>query len=348
MRKRICICAVQTPFEWGGAEIHVESLRRELRQRDFDVELVQLPFCWASKSQIITNALAWRLLDLTHISGPPIDLVIATKYPSYVVQHPNKVVWLIHQFRPAYDLYGTPYSQFTESAEDQRVMQIIRSIDGRALGEARRIFTNAQNTANRLARYNNLRGEALYHPPKLAERLHNRSYGDYILSPSRLEAVKRIDLLLKSVALTSSEVRCVICGTGSDTDRLRALAEDLGITARVEFTGYVSDERLIELYANCFAVYYAPYDEDYGYVTLEAFYAHKPVITAKDSGGVLEFVQDSVNSYVCGQADPRQLAMRIEHLHQHRDLCQRLGDAGYERVKGISWDNVVSTLTAGI
>jgi glycosyltransferase involved in cell wall biosynthesis len=346
MPKRICICATQVPFVRGGAETHVESLRRELLKRGFAVDMVQVPFKWYPRSQIIKSALAWRLLDLTESFGEKIDMVIATRFPSYVIKHPHKVVWLIHQFRQVYDLYGTPYSDFTDSPEDQRVRQLVKSIDNQTLGEARRIFTNAQNTADRLAHYNGLKGEALYHPPKLAERLHNQGYGDYVFSPSRMDSVKRIDLLVQAMAHVKSDARCVISGTGTEAERLRALAEQLEMSDRIEFTGYVDDEQLIELYANCFSVYYAPYDEDYGYVTLEAFLARKPVITASDAGGVLEFVENRHNGYVCEKGVPKKIAARIDHLYAQRDQCRRMGNAGYEKVQFINWDNVIARLTA--
>ena len=67
--------------------------------------------------------LAWRLLDLSEVDGQRIDLVIATRFPSYLVKHPNKVVWLVHQLRQAYDLHGTRYSDFAPAGRDARVVE---------------------------------------------------------------------------------------------------------------------------------------------------------------------------------------------------------------------------------
>jgi len=129
MVQRVALCAVQLPFTWGGAEIHVESLQRELLARGYDVDVIRLPFKWYPKPEILKGCLAWRLLDLTEADGRPIDLVIATKFPSYVVRHPNKVTWLIHQLRDVYDLFDTPFSEFTNTEEDLRLREIIRRID---------------------------------------------------------------------------------------------------------------------------------------------------------------------------------------------------------------------------
>jgi glycosyltransferase involved in cell wall biosynthesis len=344
-RKRIAVCTAQVPFVSGGAEIHVESLARELEARDYDVELIRLPFKWYPHAELIKGCLAWRLLDITESMGRPIDLAIATKFPSYVVGHPNKVVWLIHQYRAAYDLFGTRYSELTPSPEDQQLRGVIRRIDQAALGEAQRVFTNSRNTARRLARFNELHGEPLYHPPQHDGRYYSAGQGDYIFAVSRLEPLKRLDGLLRALPHTCRDIRCLIAGMGPMSGELERLAAKLGVADRVEFLGYVDDEQLIELYANCFAVYYAPFDEDYGYVTLEAFKSRKPVLTAPDSGGVLEFVDDAATGYVVTLDEPVRVAERINQLHADRQLAVRLGQAGFERVAGITWDHAIERLT---
>lgn len=343
--KRICICAAQVPFVRGGAETHVESLARELRRRDFEVDIVSLPFRDYPRSQLLKSCLIWRLIDLTESNRLPVDLVIATKFPSYVVRHPNKVTWLIHQHRAVYELYGTEYSDFTNSPEDRRFRAMIRRIDNESLAESRRIFTNARNTALRLAQFNGLHGEPLYHPPKHDGRYRNDDYGDYVFAVSRLDRIKRMDGLVGAMAHTRSDVRCRIAGTGPMETELRRLAARLGVEDRVEFLGYVDDDQLIDLYANCFAVYYAPYDEDYGYVTLEAFKSHKPVLTAPDSGGVLEFVEDGEDGFVVPLDQPAVMGERIDQLHADPRFAARLGEAGHARVADITWDYAIERLT---
>jgi glycosyltransferase involved in cell wall biosynthesis len=343
--KRICICAAQVPFVRGGAEVHVDSLARELRQRNFDVDIVSLPFRDYPRPQLLKSCLIWRLIDLTESNRLPVDLVVATKFPSYVVRHPNKVVWLIHQHRAVYELYGTEYSDFTDSAEDRHFRTLIRRIDNESLAESQRIFTNARNTALRLARFNGLHGEPLYHPPKHDGHYRNDDYGDYILSVSRLDRIKRVDGLVRAMAHTRPEVQCCIAGIGPMESDLRRLVAKLGVQDRVRFLGYVDDDQLIDLYANCFAVYYAPYDEDYGYVTLEAFKSYKPVLTALDSGGVLEFVRDGEDGFVVPLDQPTIMGERIDQLHADTRLARRLGEAGHARVANITWDSVIERLT---
>lgn len=346
MSARICICGTQVPFSHGGAELLVESLRDQLVERGFEVEVVLVPFAWTPRQQILKSALAWRLLDLTQVGGRKIDLVIATRFPSYMVQHPNKVVWLIHQFRQVYELKGTRYSDFTDLPEDREVVEMIRSMDRRCLAETRRLCTISKNTAERVERFLGLQGEALYPPPVLTGRLHAGRSGDYVLSVGRLDEMKRFDLLLRAIAETTSGVRCVVAGSGPQREALEALAHQLGVADRVEFPGRVDDEQLIELYADAMAVYYAPFDEDYGYVTVEAFQCGKPMITTDDSGGVLEFVSDGVNGLVCPASSPRRLGQAIDRLAADRELAVRLGERGREQVADVHWDTVIDALTS--
>ncbi len=346
MSARIAICAAQIPFVRGGAEVLYESLRDELVRRGHQVEIVSLPFNWSTRLNIIQSALAWRLVDLTSSAGQPIDLVIATRFPSYLVRHPRKVVWLIHQFRQIYELKGTRYSDFGERPEDEESEKILRRFDQRALGEACARFSISRNTAERLARFNRLDAEPLYPPPGLAGRYRAGAYGDYVFSAGRLDPMKRFDLLLRAIAATKSAVRCVIAGEGPDRERLQTLAAELGIEGRLELPGRIEDERLLDLYSGALAVFYAPYDEDYGYVTVEAFLSSRPVLTTSDSGGVLEFVSDGVNGFVCPPGAHREMASRIDRLAGDTRMARQLGEAGARAVEAIHWDGVVERLLA--
>lgn len=336
MAKRIAICAAQVPFERGGAESLVESLRAELQRRGHHAEIVSLPFKWYPRDEVIKSCLAWRLVDLTESNGRPIDLVIATKFPSYFVKHPNKVVWLIHQFRQVYDL--------ADDLTPLEFQQLVHRMDNQALGEARRLYTISGNVSQRLKSYNRLDSIPLYPPAVLEGRYHCASYGDYVFTASRLDKLKRLDWLLRAMVHTQTPVRCLIAGSGPERESLEQLAADLQVGDRVEFLGRVDDDRLLKLYAGCLAVYYAPFDEDYGYVTIEAFKSAKPVLTGRDSGGVLEFVQEDVSGLVLPPHDAQRLARQIDLLYERRDLCQAYGEAGRERVQSISWDHVIPQL----
>ena len=164
------------------------------------------------------------------------------------------------------------------------------------------------------------------------------------LSVSRLAPIKRVDLLLQALALVKTPVRCLIGGTGIDSERLQQLAARLQVQDRCQFLGFVDNESLISLYARCLAVYYAPVDEDYGLVTVEAMKAHKPVLTATDSGGTREFVVEGETGFLFEPQTPALLAQRLDELYLRRDLARRLGDRGADLVRNITWDHTIARL----
>ena len=340
---RVLVCTAQVPFARGGAETLVEGLRDALRERGHECEIVALPFSWTPRPNIMRGALAWRLLDLAVVDGRAVDLVVATKFPSYAVRHPRKVVWLVHQHRQAYDWYGTHLSDWGAQPGDAEARQALMRLDRRTLGEARRLFAISRNVATRLRQANGLAAETLYPPSHLGPLLRPGPFEPFILSVSRLDTAKRIDLLLRGLALDGGGLRAMIAGRGPEHARLQRLAGELGLGTRVTFTGFLPDAEIAALYARCRAVYYAPVDEDYGFSTIEAFGAGKPVLTTSDAGGVLEFVQDGVSGMVA-EPTPEAIAARLDVLADEPE-ARRLGEGNRDLVAGITWDAAVARLT---
>ena len=209
--RTVLVCAAQAPFITGGAEILVRELSDALAHRGFRVDVANVPFKWYPVSEIVRQALAWRLLDVTESNGTPIDLVIPTKFPTYLVRHPRKVAWLFHQHREAYDLYGTPYCSFRDTPEDNQARAAIQAMDSAALSECRGIYTISRNVSARLRRFNGLDSAPLYPPSRYAAQLRAGPYGDYFLSSSRLDRAKRLDLFVlppKRPQLNGAVERC--------------------------------------------------------------------------------------------------------------------------------------------
>ncbi len=340
---RILICTAQVPFARGGAELLVEGLRDALREHGHTVDVVALPYAWQPHDRLMPSALAWRLLDLEQVNGAPVDQIICTKFPSYAARHTRKVVWLVHQHRQAYDWYGAPLSDFTNTPDDRAIRDQLLRMDRATLGEAQRLFAISRNVAARLKRFTGLEAQPLYPPSRYAGRLRAGPYGDYILSDARLDAAKRLDMLLRALARTRHPVRCIFIGAGDDRARLERLASDLNLGSRVEFRGFVPDNELIDLYASARAVYYAPFDEDYGFASVQALAAARPVVTTTDSGGVLEFVEHGVTGLVA-PPEPGAIAAQIDTLFDEADCAARLGAAGPARVADITWDRVIRAL----
>jgi len=320
------------PFSRGGAEIFTDELVRQLCARGHEAEIVSVPFKWYPGQRVLTQAFLWRLLDLSEADGRTIDLVVATKFPSYCIRHPNKVVWLLHQFRQAYELDRTDLGQFSESAEDRATRRRVQRLDRTALGEARKLFATSRNVADRLQRSTGLDAEVLPHPPQeLAYRTD--AYEPFVFSVGRLDRAKRIDLLLEAAAKQGIDV--VVSGEGPDRERLERLGN-----GHVRFTGRVSEAELADLYARCRAVFYAPVDEDFGMVPFEAFLAEKPVVTTTDAGGPLDVVRDRKTGRV---VEPTVDAVAGALAIGEED-ARAWGRAGKALAEQVTWGSAIDRL----
>jgi glycosyltransferase involved in cell wall biosynthesis len=336
---RIAVCRPQVPFVYGGAELVADQLALQLRTRGHEADVVTVPFKWYPGTRVLDQAFLWRLLDLTEADGRAIDLVIATKFPSYGVRHPNKVIWLVHQLRQAYDYDRTELGQFSESPEDRATRAAVERFDEVVFAEARKVFTISGNVADRLKRYVGVDAEVLFPPPQELA-FHTTGYEDFVLSVNRLDRAKRIDLLIEA-AKSEPSLRVVIVGEGPDRERLEQLA--VGVNGRVEFTGRVDGERLADLYARCLALYYAPIDEDYGIAPYEAFLSEKPVVTTVDAGGPLEIVKDGETGLVV-RPEAAEIAHAFTHLRQNLDEAKELGRAGKAVAERVTWDHCIDRL----
>ena len=340
---RIVVCEAQVPFVRGGAEYLVRTLVSQLVRHGFAAELVSIPFKWYPKEEIFAHAAAWRLIDLSESNGAAIDLVIASKFPTYFVRHPNKVAWLVHQYRAAYELCGTAFSDFSHTDADVGTRDAIIRADNEMLGECRRVYTISRTISDRLARYNGLQHSPLYPPPPFGDRIQAGAYGNYVLFVGRMESIKRPDLIVRAMQHVSPPLRLVMVGEGTYRQATEQLAESLGLSDRVTFAGAIDEAALVDLYKDALAVVFAPFDEDYGYVTLEGFLARKPVITTTDAGGPLEFVEHGTTGCVCAPTD-EAVAAAINRLAADKRLAASLGEAGYERARLVTWDGVIEKL----
>jgi glycosyltransferase involved in cell wall biosynthesis len=321
----------------GGAEQAMEGLVDALERAGHRAELVRMPTAWDA-GRIFDAALAWRLVPVDA------DLVIATNFPSYFVRHPRKVVWLFHQHRGAYDAADAAWSDLGLDDDSLETQRLLAMWDTTALEEATRLFALSGVVADRLARFNGLVAEPLYPPPPLHERLVPGEPGDTVLTVTRLERNKRPGLLVEAMAEEHRPEHAAVAGKGSAAGDLAATVERLGVGGRVDLLGFVDDDELVRRLAGALAVVYAPVDEDYGFVTLQAFLAGVPVITAAASGGVLEWVEHEVTGLVT-DGSPGGVAAAIDRLAADRELAHKLGGAGRERATALGWDDVVARLT---
>jgi glycosyltransferase involved in cell wall biosynthesis len=347
---RVLIATTHVPFIRGGAEIHAEGLRDALQAEGHEAEIVAIPFKWYPPQKVLDHMLACRLLDLSEVMGTPVDLMIGLKFPAYLIPHPRKVLWILHQFRTAYDLWDHRLGDLIYTADGAEVRDAIRQADRQIIPRARRVFANSANVAARLKCFCDIDAHPLYHPPPNADQFYSGKAEDYLFFPSRLCLPKRQSLVLEALAHTKRAVRVRFAGTADQPaykNELKSLARRLRVQDRVEWLGQVTEEEKRELYARALGVIYPPLDEDYGYVTLEAMLAAKPVVTCADSGGPLEFVRHNETGLI---AEPlgESLAQSLDHVWDYREQARNWGEAGralYENMD-ITWPGVVRKLLA--
>ncbi len=336
----VLVCATQVPHMRGGLEQLVEGLVAALGEAGHRAEAVRIPAAW-DRDRLLDAPLAWRSVPLDA------DVVIPVNFPAYYARHPRKVVWLAHQHRAAYDGIDQPWSDIGLDDAGLEVQRQLTEWDAHALGEAVARFTISGVVSDRMARYCGLDSTPLYHPPPLADRLVPSPLGDRIVSMTRLEANKRPGLLIDALAASSSGARGVLAGRGSQAEELRSRRAAAGLDGRLDMPGYVSDDDLVDLLGEARAVLYAPYDEDYGYVTLQAFLAGRPVITTADAGGVLEWVVDGETGLVT-DGSPAALGAAVPRLVPDRALAARLGEAGRAKAAALGWTHVVDRLLGAV
>jgi glycosyltransferase involved in cell wall biosynthesis len=320
----------------GGAEELAEELARRLRAHGHEAEIVGIPFDWRPAKRILGSLREAEGMRLENV-----DRVVALKFPAWAVPHPDKVVWMLHQHRGAYD---------RAAIADEAIRDEIRRADDRAFGEASRLLAISEVVAARAERFNGVRPGVLHPPLPKPELYRAGDHGDYLFFPSRLDGAKRQALAIEAMRHVRSPVRLVIAGathTRREMLRLRALIVRRRLRGRVTLLPrWISDEQKAELYANARAVIFPPLDEDYGFVTLEAYASAKAVITCTDSGGPTLFVRDGETGFIA-PADPQALAERIDELGADAARARQLGTQALDHLRslGLNWDHVVAELT---
>jgi len=338
---RILLTATHVPFMHGGAERHIQGTADALRAAGHAVETVRVPFRFSPEADVARVMEFCEGTDLNAPNGQSVDRVISLQFPTWGMRHDEHVAWIMHQHRAAYELYDPA----TAGRDLTDLRPQVQAFDTRTLARTRRRFANSARVAARLKHYNGLDATPLHHPPPDADAYYCAETWPYVFVPSRLERLKRQDLAIEAARHLRSPVVFMLAGTGGQTETYRQMIERAGVGDRVRLIGEISDAEKRAWYAHALGVFFGPFDEDYGYVTLEAMLARKPVITCTDSGGPLEFVRDGETGRVI-PPEPEALADAVDGLHGDQTSARRLGDAGLEayRAAGISWQGVVEAL----
>jgi len=342
---RIAVVTSSSPLTEGGHLVIARALVRALEEAGHRADLVLTP-----QNRFGRQATAYLANWFTDVGvtgdGAATDQVISLRFPSYAVRHRVHVCWLNHRMREYYDLWerfsGT--LSWRGRLKEGARRRIIHRVDRYLLTRnVTRLYAQSRNIQARLRRFGGIASEVLYPPPP-PRPYRCDAYGEYLFTVSRLTPLKRVDLLLQALAQPAARgVRLVVGGDGEDEGRLRELARTLGLETRVTFTGRLSEESLVDHLARCRAVCFAPLDEDYGFVTAEAFASRKPVVTCRDSGGPTELVSDGTHGFVVDPS-PGALAGALARLSEDRALAERQGAAAAEVASEMTWPRAVEKL----
>jgi glycosyltransferase involved in cell wall biosynthesis len=340
---KILVATSDVPFIKGGHRVIASALIQALRDAGHDAELLTTPTNRFGHQFAAYVATRFTDVELTG-AGERVDRVISLRFPSYVLKHPNHVCWLNHRMREYYDLWESWSGKlgWKGKFKENTRRSLIHKADHHFLTKnLRKLFAQSKHIQQGLLRWGNIPSEVLY-PPAPTRNYEVALYGDFILSPSRLTPLKRVPLLIEAMARTKAG-RAIILGEGPDYERLKSMIKQHSLTERVEILGHVSEEEMLILYSRCRAVFYAPYQEDFGLVTVESFQCKKPVITATDSGGPVELVQNQNSGFVC-EPEPQSIATAIQQLFDDSGLAEKMGSAGYQSIKDITWPKTIEKL----
>jgi glycosyltransferase involved in cell wall biosynthesis len=340
----VAVVTSSPPFAEGGHLVMARALVTALREAGHHADLVLTQQNRFGRN--VSTYLANWMLDVGRTAdGRAVDQVISLRWPSYAVRHPVHVCWLNHTMREYYDLWP----RFRDRLRGPNVVkehtrrQLIRRVDTWLLRRLTRRFAISRTVQRRLEQFNGVTAEAL-HPPAPPRAYRCERYDPFVFAVSRLSPLKRVDLLIEALAEPAGAgICCRIAGDGECAGELRALARDRGVADRVEFLGHIDDDRLVTELGRCRAVAFVPFDEDYGFVTIEAFASGKPVVTTIDSGGPAELVRDGENGRVV-EPRPAAVAEALRGVVDSATEAERLGQNGRRLSDAMTWRAAVERL----
>jgi glycosyltransferase involved in cell wall biosynthesis len=342
--KRIAVVTSSPPLAEGGHMVIARALTQALRDAGHQADIIVTPQNRFGRQA--SAYLATWLTDVGVTDQGPIDQVISLRFPSYAIRHRNHACWLNHTMREYYDLWDTFSGSLSGPGRvKERVRRrLIHTADRFLLTRnVSRLFVQSETIRTRLAMWPELRATVLYPPPP-HRPYHCDRYGDFIFMVSRLTPLKRADLLIRALATPDGDgIKAIIAGEGEERSRLTALIGELNLADRVTLVGQVSQPELLRYLAHCRAVCFPPRQEDYGFVTVEAFASRKAVVTCTDSGGPAELVEDGVRGFTVAPT-PQALAAALRRLTEDPALAESLGRNAMDLAQTITWPDTVKIL----
>ncbi len=180
--------------------------------------------------------------------------------------------------------------------------------------------------------------EKVYHIPNMIEvgempKINPFRKPPIIGTMGRMVKKKGFDIFIEAmVNLKKNDIdfKAIIGGVGEEQDNLKKLANEKGITDKVEFIGWVEDKaeffREIDIF--CLPSLHEPF----GIVLLEAFVAAKPVVTS-DTEGPTEIVTDGIDAVFVEKGNAKDMAYALADIIADEKNAAILAKNGYKTVK---------------
>jgi glycosyltransferase involved in cell wall biosynthesis len=345
----------------GGAEIHLHEIFGRLAARGHEVTLLCSGWPGARPRAESTGlhihraggrntfSLAAPAYYRRHLAAHPWDVVVEdlNKVPlftPYWVRRP--LVLLVHHLfgATAFREASAPFAAATWLLE-RPIPAVYRGLPAQAVSES-----TADDLAARGLRREDVRvihnGVDLqfFSPDPHGARFDPPTF----LYVGRLKRYKRIDLAVEAVALLRGRgvhVRLRIDGRGDEEARLRAQVEQLGVGDRVEFDGFVTEDRKRELLRRCWATVLPSPKEGWGITNIEAGACGTPAVAA-DSPGLRESVVHGRTGLLVPYGNPVALADALASLAADPDRVAALGAGAREFAEGFSWERAAELTEA--
>lgn len=342
---KVAIVNNMAPFIYGGAEFLADSLVEKLMEYGHEAQVIRLPFAWDTPQKILDSMMAVKLTKLMNV-----DKVIALKFPAYYIEHPNKTFWLIHQFRQVYDLADAQNDLITKDEVAKKIKDAIVQADNQCFSNiAGTIYTISDVITERIKKYNGFNAKTLPPPLMDAEMFYCGECGDYVFYPSRVNNAKRQYLAVEAMRYVKSGVKLLLVGKGDSTEdeeHIFRMIEEYGLKDKVTYLNrFITQQEKADFFAEALCGLFIPFNEDYGFVTLESFYAGKALITCSDSGCPPLFVREGEAGVVV-EPQPEALALAMDEMFINKRRTIEMGKNGLPLIErfGITWDNTIRSL----
>ncbi len=311
--------------------------------KEFDIRVFKIPKSFGYLKFILgeesaTSAISSYIYS-TYKIKEDYDVINAHGTPSELIRLNNpRVLWYCHTpNRAAFDLYAARQAQrpLHKRAMMGLSIEIFKHFEYKAVPKIEKIVVNSKNTKGRVEKYLHRKDAEVIYPFADEEKFHEGPYEKYFFYPSRITPEKRQDLIInafREFSKRNKEFKLIFAGFLSSSKRayfekLKELSKGLN----VEFILSPSDEKMVELYSNAYAILFAAINEDFGLIPLEAGLSKKPIISVNE-GGPKETVINGKTGFLV-DVDAKAFSEKMLYLAERPEVVEEMGREAYKHIK---------------